>query len=166
MLKGCFLISLVFLLINTLSFNMVDDMLDSNFPFINVENKNDYHILEIPKINLEKRFYPDDINLNDVDKGIEVIYPNNNHNTLLLASHSGNSSIAYFNKLEELTINDEFYIKNGNTTNKYLIIKQDYKEKNGILSLSNLYEGSVILLTCSHKYPDKQVYYIGKKENI
>ena len=86
---------------------------------------------------------------------------NNNH--LLLASHSGESFHSYFKKLEELNIGDDFYIKENNQEQKYLIVDVKYKDKDGKLFYQSSENNLVILITCSKKIKDKQVYFVGKK---
>ena len=86
---------------------------------------------------------------------------NNNH--LLLASHSGDGIHSYFKKLEELKIGDEFFIRKNNQERKYQIIDINYKDKDGKLSYYSKEDDLVILITCSKKVINKQVYFVGKK---
>ena len=85
---------------------------------------NENPVLEIPKINLKQEFYPDDKEKNTVDKGIQVIetskMPNQKGN-LILASHSGNTDIAYFKHLDRLNINDIAFIYYKSIKYKYII---------------------------------------------
>ncbi len=91
------------------------------------------------------------------------IFPYNKDGPIILASHSGDGFHSYFKKLEELQINDSFYLKEKNIEKKYIIIKKEYKDKDGKLQLKNSDKDLVILLTCSKINKDKQVYFIGQK---
>ena len=68
-------------------------------------------ILEIPKINLKRGLVDKNSYLNNVDRNIytlkETTYPNDeNVSHILLASHSGNSSVSFFRNLIRLDNND------------------------------------------------------------
>ena len=117
-------------------------------------------LLVIPRIAFTKPFFPNNNEKNNLITGIMSI-KNDNH--LLLASHSGNGIHSYFKKLEELKIRDEFYIKENNREKKYQIISIDYKDKDGKLSYYSKEKDLVILITCSKKVLNKQVYFVGKK---
>ena len=82
------------------------------FDTVNESNRkqDDYiAVIQIPKINLEKGIYNIDNSLNNVDKNIavlrETIWPDQKNSHIILASHSGNSDISYFKKLNKLKIN-------------------------------------------------------------
>lgn len=121
-------------------------------------------VLEIPKINLKQQFYPNDKEKNKVDKGIQVIetskMPNQKGN-LILAAHSGNSSIAYFKNLDKLNINDVVYVHYKNKNYQY-IIKDIYDvEKTGYIDIKrNKNKQTLTLITCK-KNTNKQTVYIG-----
>ncbi len=117
-------------------------------------------LLVIPKLAFTKPFFLDDNEKNNLNTGIMSIESNNH---LLLASHSGNGIHSYFKKLEELNIGDEFFIKENNQEKKYQIISINYKDKDGKLSYQSKEDNLVILITCSKKVLDKQVYFVGKK---
>ena len=114
-------------------------------------NKEEYlGILEIKKIKLRKGFYKLNSNLNNVDKNITIVsssdMPNVNKGNLILASHSGNSSVSYFRYLDKLDMEDIASIY-------YLGKKYDYKliKNNDINTLT--------LITCK-KNTDKQTVFI------
>ena len=119
------------------------------------------NVLVIPKITFVKAYFPNDMENNNLETGIMSIYPIND-GPLLLASHSGNGLHSYFRRLEELEVNDEFYLREDNLEKKYQIIEKEYKDKDGKLNVKSD-NNIVILLTCSKKIKDKQVYFIGQK---
>ena len=131
----------------------------------NNKNKEEYiGILEIKKIKLKKGFYKLNSNLNNVDKNIMIVsssdMPNVNKGNLILASHSGNSSVSYFKYLDKLDMEDIASIY-------YLGKKYDYKlinyydvNKNGSVQIiKNNDINTLTLITCK-KNTDKQTVFI------
>lgn len=122
-------------------------------------------ILEIPKISLNKELYPNDKTHNTVDKNIEVIekstMPDVSHSNLILASHSGNSEIAYFKHLDKVEINDEAYIYYKGKKYRYLIKSIYDQEKTGYIKIKrDQTKKTLTLITCK-KGTNKQTVYIG-----
>lgn len=128
-------------------------------------NKEEYlGILEIKKIKLRKGFYKLNSNLNNVDKNIMIVSSSNmpdvNKGNLILASHSGNSSVSYFRYLDKLDMEDIASIY-------YLGKKYDYKlvnyydvNKNGSVQIiKNNDINTLTLITCK-KNTDKQTVFI------
>lgn len=131
----------------------------------NNKNKEEYlGILEIKKIKLRKGFYKLNSNLNNVDKNIMIVsssdMPNVNKGNLILASHSGNSSVSYFRYLDKLDMEDIASIY-------YLGKKYDYKlinyydvDKNGSVQIiKNNDINTLTLITCK-KNTNKQTVFI------
>lgn len=121
--------------------------------------------LEIPKINLKKEVYPKDPNKNDVDKNIQVItgslMPNVVGGNLILASHSGSSSIAYFKHLDMLDYNDEFYVYYKSKKYRYIIGDIYDVQKSGYVEIKrDRSKSAVTLITCK-KGTNLQTVYIG-----
>ncbi len=148
------LIKAVTLIITTLQLNIAPADIDVNHN----------PVLEIPKINLKQEFYPYDKEKNTVDKGIQVIetskMPDKKGN-LILASHSGNSNIAYFKHLDMININDIVYIYYQGKTYKYVINDIYDVEKTGYVNIKrNKNKQTLTLITCK-KNTNKQTIYIG-----
>lgn len=134
--------------------------------YINNNKNNEEYlgILEIKKIKLRKGFYKLNSNLNNVDKNIMTVsssdMPNVNKGNLILASHSGNSSVSYFRYLDKLDMEDIASIY-------YLGKKYDYKlinyydvNKNGSVQIiRNNDINTLTLITCK-KNTDKQTVFI------
>ena len=134
--------------------------------YINNNKNNEEYlgILEIKKIKLRKGFYKLNSNLNNVDKNIMTVsssdIPNVKKGNLILASHSGNSSVSYFRHLDKLDMEDIASIY-------YLGKKYDYKlinyydvDKNGSVQIiKNNDINTLTLITCK-KNTDKQTVFI------
>lgn len=121
--------------------------------------------IEIPKIDLKKEVYPNDSIKNNVDKNIQVIkgssMPYVDGGNFILASHSGNSSIAYFKRLDELNYNDEFYIYYKNIKYRYVIGDIYDVNKTGYVEIKrDRSKNSTTLITCK-KGTNMQTVYIG-----
>ena len=131
---------------------------------------NNYDVLfyiNIPKINLNQKVYNFDSKNNNVDKGIMLISNydlNNLKGSLILASHSGSSSISYFKHLHKLKSNDlvNIYYKDNKYT--YKIINKYYIEKNGKFKYKDQ-DKKIYLITCDKNNKNKQIVYIGTLEN-
>ena len=139
---------------------------------INNEEVNNYlGVISIPKINLEQGFYDIDNPLNNVDKNIELIsnsnMPDVENGTLILAAHSGNDRVSYFNKLYKLNIDDEIEIIYNKSKYLYKLIDIYEVEKTGSITLRNINNiTSLVLVTCSNFNDDLQVVYIARLVNV
>ena len=93
-------------------------------------------VLEIPKINLKKGLYNYNSIYNDVDKNIEILdnskMPNKENSILILASHSGNSSVSYFKNLDKLLNGDSVIVYYNNVKYYYRIIDIYLEKKNAM----------------------------------
>lgn len=122
--------------------------------------------LSIPKINLKKGFTTKEDKYNDVSRNIEILsasdYPDRNLGNVILASHSGNSSISYFNKLYMLEIGDLAYITYSNKTYTYKISNIYNVEKNGKVEVvRDKNKSTLTLITCTKNDNTAQTVYIS-----
>lgn len=127
--------------------------------------------LNIPKIELNRGFYSINSKLNNVSKNIYVhpasTFPTKGSaNNLILASHSGSSSISYFKNLYKLALDDDIYLEyNGNKF--HYKIKNIYTvPKDGTVALRVNQEVSTIsLITCTKNDSSTQTIYICELVN-
>ena len=130
----------------------------------NVENYIAY--LRIPKIELNRGFYNTTSTLNNVNKNIYVhpasTFPNDvSGNNLILASHSGSSSISYFKKLYKLELEDDVYLEYNGKTYHYKIKNIYTVLKDGTVALRVKQNVSTIsLITCTKGDSKTQTIYI------
>ena len=123
-----------------------------------------YFILNIPKINLSEKVYEYNDKNNDVNKAILLAkeYNFNSFNgSLILASHSGNSSISHFKNLDKLDKDDIVSIIIDNRVIYYKIVDIYKIQKNGKFKYSNENE-TIYLVTCDKKNNKKQIVFKGK----
>ena len=121
--------------------------------------------LKIPKINLEHGFLDKNSKYNVVSRNILVHassdYPDVKNGNLILASHSGTSSISYFKNLYKLSINDDVYINYKNKEYHYKITKIYKDKKDGQVAVRRDYNKTTLtLITCTKNDKTTQTVYI------
>lgn len=117
--------------------------------------------LEIPKINLRKDLYAKASLENDVDQNLMIIgdMPSLD-GQFIIAGHSGNSPIAYFNDLIYLVKGDFIIVYYNNLKYTYSISDIYDIEKSGKLYLKKSETGIIVLITCRIG-TNKQTVYKG-----
>ena len=120
----------------------------SNVDIITYNEYKDYFgYLIIPSINMNLGFYDYDDERNNVNQNVTLINTNI-ENTYILAAHSGNGYLAYFNDLRYLKVDDEIIIKFENKENHYKIKRIRNEIKDGSINILNE-KNQVILTTCN-----------------
>ena len=127
-------------------------------------------VLEIPTINLKKGFFEKNGSLNTISKNVEILeesdMPNIKNGNLVLAAHSGTGRYAFFRNLYKLKINDNAYIYYQGLKYEYEIVKIEYQDKDGTITISKLEQESyLILTTCDQKDKTKQIVITAKLIN-
>lgn len=139
-------------------------------PSNKIINNNYVGYLEIPKINLKQGLVSvDDVN-NDVNKNIQTIYPSNwpdvKGGNLILASHSGTSSISYFKNLYQLNVNDKVNIYYNGQKYNYKIANIYEVAKNGKVAIYRDTKNTTLtLITCTKNNDTSQTVYIAYLES-
>lgn len=138
---------------------------------INNRTNNKYvGYLEIPKINLNQGLVALKDKKNNVNKNIQTIYPSDwpdvENGNLILASHSGNSSISYFKNLYQLTKGDTVNVYYNNIKYTYKIVNIYNVPKNGEVAIYRDKKTTCItLITCTKNSDTLQTVYIGNLES-
>ena len=103
---------------------------------------------------------------NDVEILEESDMPNIKNGNLVLAAHSGTGRYAFFRNLYKLKINDNAYIYYQGLKYEYEIVKIEYQDKDGTITISKLEQESyLILTTCDQKDKTKQIVITAKLIN-
>ena len=123
-------------------------------------------ILEIPKISLKRGVVDSTKNFKSINYAISVDnssqYPNENGN-FILYSHSGNSNIAFFNRLNNLELNDDIYVYYNGIKYRYSIRNKYDIEKTGKAKvISRKDDKYITLITCNQDRKGYQVVVEGK----
>ena len=143
-----------------------------NPPKISSDTKEHYiAILNIPKIKLKKGLYNKKSHLNDVNKNIKIlnesVMPNIENGNLILASHSGTSSISFFKNLDKLSINDDLIIYYEKEKYIYKLVNIYKVNKTGSIEIiRNPNRRTLSLITCDKVDKTKQVVYISELDKI
>ena len=139
-----------------------------------VQKKQDNYIgiLEIPKIKLKRGLVDKNSSSNNVNKNIytvkETTYPDERINShIILAAHSGNSYVSFFNNLKKLDMKDKVYFYYKGTKYIYEVSNRYEIKKTGKAELKLTNTSDITLITCISG-TDKQVVYVATliaKEN-
>jgi len=131
------------------------------------KNKIDYLlVLEIPKINLQKGIYKLENKNNNVNKNVMLLkessMPDVMGSSIILAAHSGNDKVAYFNDLDLLEVDDEIIIYYDQFKYIYQVkeIFNDDKDGNLLIEKNN-FENMIILITCQKNSDDLNLIVKG-----
>ena len=121
--------------------------------------------LSIPKINLKKGFTEINSKYNNVNRNIEIIkpskYPDVSKGNLIIAGHSGSSSVSFFKDLYKLKLEDEVFITYNGNEYKYKIknIYTDLKDGDVVIR-RNKDITTLTLITCTKGDKNTQTIYI------
>lgn len=121
-------------------------------------------VIKIPKIGLEKGLASKDSYYNNVNRNIQILtesdMPDKEKGNVILAGHSGNSSVSYFRKLNKLQNNDEVIISYKGKDYVYRMVNSYEIEKTGYAHiLRNAEKTTLTLITCKHN-TNKQLIVI------
>ena len=146
-------------------------LFNNTVPTINISNNidnNNYLIIE--KINLKQPFYEINSNNNTIEKNIEIlkesIMPDQDNSIVIIAAHSGEGDIAYFNNLIDLDINDELILYYKKTYYKYNIIDIYEEPKYGYIDINRSNNNQLVLTTCHPYKKNKQLVINATKKEI
>ena len=125
-------------------------------------------VLEIPSISLKKGLYDINSKKNNVDYNLEVLSNSNTpdiiNGNLIIASHSGTSSVAYFDNLEEVKNEDEIIVFYDSQKYVYKVSNIYEVDKTGTISLQKKYGETIIaLITCSKQDKTKQLVVVANQ---
>lgn len=135
-------------------------------------NSPDYlGILTIDKINLNQGFYNKNNSLNNVDRNITILnpsdYPDKNKGNVILVAHSGNSRIAYFKHLYQLSVGDTAKITYNGKVYTYRIDNIYNEPKDGNVTIyRDTSRSTLTMITCTRNDDTKQTVYIAYLESV
>jgi len=123
--------------------------------------------LNIPKINLRRGFVDIDSRLNTVNRNIQVIYPSDMPNVrngnMIIAAHSGNSSVSFFRDLWQVDLGDEVIINYRGQNFRYIVRNIYLVPYTGRVPIRrNANETTLTLITCTRGQRNMQTVYIAE----
>ena len=121
--------------------------------------------LEIKKINLKQGLVSKNSYYNNVNRNIQIIassdYPDKDNGNVILAAHSGTSSISYFKNLYKLVKGDEAVLYYKGYIYNYKIVNIYNVPKTGTVSIKrDVKKSCLTLITCTHNSKTEQTVYI------
>lgn len=130
-----------------------------------VKNNKYIGYLKIPSISLNRGLVAKDSKYNNVNKNIYMHplsdYPDVKNGNLILASHSGTSSISYFKNLYKLNVNDDIYVEYNGKEYHYQIKRIYTGKKDGTVAIRRNYDATTLtLITCTKNDKTTQTVYI------
>ena len=128
-------------------------------------------ILTIEKINLEQGFYDKGNPENDVDRNIAFLeptnYPDEKNGNVILVSHSGTSSIAYFKHLYQVEIGDIAKIRYKGKVYTYKVEDIYTETKDGDVTIyRDTSRSTLTMITCTKDDDTKQTIYISYLQKV
>ena len=102
---------------------------------------------------------------NNVEEHITILNKSelNNESLIILAAHSGNGKIAYFNRLDELKENDKIKLSINNKELTYKVKRIEEQDKTGKIEVVKSSNEQLILTTCSKNDSSKQLVIYNQK---
>ena len=121
--------------------------------------------LEISKINLKQGLVSKNSYYNNVNRNIQMLstsdYPDKDRGNVILASHSGSSSISYFKNLYKLSVDDEAKIYYKGNIYTYKIVNIYNVPKVGTINIiRDVNKTGLTLITCTKGSKTEQTVYI------
>lgn len=163
-MKKYIFIIILSLIIDLLPITKINTILPKELPkfqIINQRNKDEVGTLIINKIQLKEKIFKINSTENNVDKHVtilkESIFPEKDNSIIFLAAHSGNGSIAYFQRLDEIQLKDEIILIYNSKRYNYEVKEIWEEKKNGFININKDIKKQLILTTCS---PNKEGYQL------
>lgn len=128
-------------------------------------------ILEISKLNIKRGFLNLESPYNNVNKNVTLIenstMPDVENGNLILAAHSGNCWVCYFDKLYKLSIGDNATVTYNGYNYTYELKNIYNVAKTGTVEVKRDPTKTVLtLITCTHGSDTEQTVYIFELINI
>lgn len=151
--------------------NIVISDSDINASKDNDSKKKYIGYLEIPKISLKYGIVAKNSYYNHVNRNIQIIkvsdFPDVDRGNLIIAGHSGNSSVSYFKNLYKLNIGDIANVTYKNNVYSYKIVNIYKEPKDGSLSIRrDLTKTTLTLITCTYRDEKTQTIYIAELDKV
>ena len=145
-MKKIYIISILIVLLN-INVKPKNSINNNN----NIKKTELFGTLIIKKINLKENIYNIGNKNNTIEKHVTLLEQSIIPELIIIAAHSGTGKIAYFERLDELKINDEITLIN-NKKKKTYIVKEIWEEKkNGYININKEKKNQLVLTTCSPK---------------
>ena len=147
-----------------------EEVKEEEEPIVNNYSNYFIGILDIPKINLSRGFVNPSSSENNVDKNIEIVktsdMPDVDKGNFILAAHSGNSYVSYFNNLYLLNNEDYVYVTYNGVKYTYQIKNIYLQVKTGQIGIyRDIIKTTLTLVTCTKDDEAHQTIYVAELIN-
>ena len=151
-----FIISSLFYIINLK--NIDNKVYSIKYKEIDSYNINYNDVIIIPKINLKQSIVKALDNFSNLDNNLVYYKHINTNDKIIIFGHSGVGYGTYFNRLDELNLNDILYLYKDNIKYTYQVIKS-YKIKETKVDILNEEKNSkkILLITCDKNNNKKRL---------
>ncbi len=120
-------------------------------------NYEDKMILSIPSINLYNSVIKTDANFKNLNKSL-VYYNNDNYDdTIIILGHSGLGFGTYFNRLDEIKINDACFLYKNKHKATYILKRKYVIDDTYVDILNTNRKKKLILITCDKNNKSKRL---------
>ena len=166
MLFRIYLVRFIFILSSFINNQDMTTITNNNHIKDSYNNQDIIMKIKIPKINLDNNIYNINDKHNNVEENVTILkessMPDQNNSKVILAAHSGPTDYSYFDRLDELKINDLLYLKYKNKTYIYQIYKIYETKKNGSIYINKSNDKELVLTTCSKRSNNLQLIVLSK----
>lgn len=142
-------------------YEVVKNKIEENSKTQTIQVEQPIGYLKIKSINIDKPIYDINSKHNNIEENVIILKsslnPLEESSLIILAAHSGQGKIAYFNDLDKLKIDDEIKLTYYNEEYTYKITDILIQEKNGHINIAKKDKSELILTTCSTKSNNKQL---------
>lgn len=125
-------------------------------------------VLEVKSLNLKQGIVK--YKNSNIDKNVVYLYPEKINNlssqNLVIAAHSGNTSLSFFHNLNKLKEDEKVNIYFKGNKYIYEIISIKEKDKDGIINIEHQDNSKLYLTTCSENDESKQLIVIANLKNV
>ncbi len=126
-----------------------------------IEIENVIGSIIIPSINLNNNLYDITSKYNNIEENVTILKSSNDiskkESLIILAAHSGQGKIAYFNNLNKLKLNDTIILEYYNQKYIFQVSNISEQEKIGYINIQKKNISQLILTTCSTTNKNKQL---------
>lgn len=150
---------------NTVTSKMQNEIVENEIikndriPITQIEEPIGY--LKIESINIYNPIYDINSKHNNIEENVTILKSTSNpldkNSLIILAAHSGQGKIAYFNDLNKLKMNDEIRLTYNNKEYTYIVTDILAQNKNGHINIAKTDKSELILTTCSTTDQNKQL---------
>ena len=122
-----------------------------------VEEEKPIGLLIINKIHLERPIYQIESPKNNIEENITILKESTYPKLMIFAAHSGYGETAYFDKIDQLQIEDSIILEYITDRKEYKVNEIRKEPKNGSIHIKKSNLNTLIITTCDKYNKDYQL---------